>query len=39
MMTEPADLSDEDLLDRAHRLPLLTIRAHIDARGPADKMT
>jgi len=35
MMTEPAQLSDEDLLDRAHQLRLLALRGHLDARGPA----
>ena len=35
MMTEPAQLSDEDLLDRAHQLRLLALRGHPDARGPA----
>ena len=34
-MTEPAQLSDEDLLDRAHQLRLLALRGHLDARGPA----
>lgn len=35
MMTEPAQLSDEDLLDRAHQLRLLALRGHADSRGPA----
>ena len=35
MMTEPAQLTDEDLLDRAHQLRLLALRGHLDARGPA----
>jgi hypothetical protein len=35
MITEPAALSDEDLLDRAHQLRLLALRGHADARGPA----
>ncbi|MBS0343478.1 MAG: hypothetical protein JSS56_23490 [Proteobacteria bacterium] len=35
MMTEPGQLSDEDLLDRAHQLRLLALRGHLDARGPA----
>ena len=35
MLTEPAHLSDEDLLDRAHQLRLLALRGHRDARGPA----
>jgi len=35
MMTEPASLSDEDLLDRAHQLRLLALRGHAEARGPA----
>lgn len=35
MMTQPAELSDEDLLDRAHQLRLLALRGHLDARGPA----
>ena len=34
-MTEPAQLTDEDLLDRAHQLGLLALRGHIEARGPA----
>ncbi|MBO9512470.1 MAG: hypothetical protein J7549_00010 [Variovorax sp.] len=34
-MTEPAQLSDEDLLERAHQLRLLALRGHVDARGPA----
>lgn len=32
MMAQPAELSD--LLDRAHRLRLLALRGHLDARGP-----
>ena len=35
MMTEPAQLSDEDLLDRAHQLRLLALRGHRDSRRPA----
>ena len=35
MMTKPADLSDEELLDRAHQLRLLALRGHLDSRGPA----
>lgn len=35
MLTQPAELSDEDLLDRAHQLRLLALRGHLDARGPA----
>ena len=35
MMTEPGKLSDEDLLERAPQLRLLTLRGHVDARGPA----
>lgn len=35
MITEPAQLTDEDLLDRAHQLRLLALRGHFDARGPA----
>lgn len=35
MLTEPAQLSDEDLLDRAHQLRLLALRGNPDARGPA----
>lgn len=34
-MTEPAALSDEDLLERAHQLRLLALRGHVDARDPA----
>jgi len=35
MMTQPAQLSGEDLLDRAHQLRLLALRGHLDTRGPA----
>lgn len=35
MMTKPADLSDEELLERAHQLRLLALRGHLDSRGPA----
>jgi hypothetical protein len=35
MKTEPAKLSDEDLLNRAHQLRLLALHGHADARGPA----
>ena len=35
VITQPAELSDEDLLDRAHQLRLLALRGHLDARGPA----
>jgi hypothetical protein len=35
MMTQPGNLSDEDLLDRAHQLRLLALRGHVEARGPA----
>lgn len=34
-MTEPGQLTDEDLLDRAHQLRLLALRGHPDARGAA----
>jgi hypothetical protein len=34
-MTEPGQLSDEELLDRAHQLRLLALRGHVNARGPA----
>jgi hypothetical protein len=35
MMTVPGNLSDEDLLERAHQLRLLALRGHVEARGPA----
>ncbi|SFN40882.1 hypothetical protein [Variovorax sp. OV329] len=35
MMTEPGQLTDEDLLERAHQLRLLALRGHADARGLA----
>ena len=35
MITQPAEFSEEDLLDRAHQLRLLALRGHLDARGPA----
>jgi hypothetical protein len=34
-MTEPGELSDEELLDRAHQLRLLALRGHRNARGAA----
>lgn len=34
-MTEPAELIDEDLLERAHQLRLLALRGHVDARDPS----
>ena len=34
-MTEPGDLNDEELLNRAHQLRLLALRGHFEARGPA----
>jgi len=35
MMTEPGQLTDEDLLARAHQLRLLALRGHSDAHDPA----
>jgi hypothetical protein len=35
MVTEPAELSDEELLDRAYQLRLLALRGHREARGAA----
>lgn len=34
-MTEPADLCDEDLLERAHQLRRLALRGHREARDAA----
>jgi hypothetical protein len=34
-MTEPGDLEDEELLNRAHQLRLLALRGHSEARRPA----
>jgi len=36
-MTEPGELSDEELLDRAHQLRLLALRGHRNARGAAHR--
>ena len=34
-MTEPGNLEDEELLNRAHQLRLLALRGHSEARGSA----
>ncbi|MDM0021021.1 hypothetical protein [Variovorax saccharolyticus] len=34
-MTEPGDLDDEELLNRAHQLRLLALRGHAETRRPA----
>jgi len=34
-MTEPGDLDDEELLNRAHQLRLLALRGHSATRKPA----
>jgi len=37
-MTQPAQLWNEDLVDRAHRLWLRALRGDADARGPAHEV-
>ncbi|MDM0037319.1 hypothetical protein QTI33_34700 [Variovorax sp. J22P271] len=35
MTTQPRDLEDKELLNRAHQWRLLAMRGHSEARGPA----